>query len=271
MKNFKLFVLTFLCVITLVTNTYKIRTQGNLAKLVPSSYDAYAEVVSVLGIGSYEVPDCGHPVPHITVVDDSQLNSKVLGFTLHSAIDNDRCLYYDRQRAEIKVFGNSPDWMKGYAGTSFSYSWKFKLDSAFKANRTFCHLFQIKDADTARGTPFVTLTARTTTFQILVTTLPTPVVASASLDLFKGNWVKVVENVTYGENAYLSFVITNSATGAVIMQYQANLKSFTSLTSGSYLRPKWGIYRSLQDKSSLKDETVLFADFCIAEGHGTCN
>jgi len=29
------------------------------------------------------------------------------------------------------------------------------------------------------------------------------------------------------------------------------------------MRPKWGIYRSLTDSSELRNETVLFADFCI--------
>jgi hypothetical protein len=132
-------------------------------------------------------------------------------------------------------------------------------------------LFQIKDGDTARATPFVTLTARASTFQILVATLPNQVVASASLDLFRGNWVKVVENVTYGEKAYLSFVITNAFSGDLIMKYEANLTGFTSLTSGGFLRPKWGIYRSLRDPTTLRDETVLFADFCIGQGFGSCN
>ncbi len=115
MKIRKLILLTFIYILGIVsTNSNNLRSfsQGNLAKLVPYSYDAYAEIVSVFGTASYEVPDCGHPVRHITVVDDVQLNSKVLGFTLHVALDNDRCLYYDRQRTEIKVFEPSPEWIR---------------------------------------------------------------------------------------------------------------------------------------------------------------
>ncbi|MCW8849854.1 MAG: T9SS type A sorting domain-containing protein, partial [Melioribacteraceae bacterium] len=32
-----------------------------------------------------------------------------------------------------------------------------------------------------------------------------------------------------------------------------------------FIRPKWGIYRSLNDSSSLRDEAVRFADFSIQE------
>ena len=36
-------------------------------------------------------------------------------------------------------------------------------------------------------------------------------------------------------------------------------------TDAAFLRPKWGIYRSLLDSNSLKDEDVLFSDIVVAE------
>ena len=33
----------------------------------------------------------------------------------------------------------------------------------------------------------------------------------------------------------------------------------------SFIRPKWGIYRSLNDVGNLRDEAVRFSDFSIAE------
>jgi len=36
-------------------------------------------------------------------------------------------------------------------------------------------------------------------------------------------------------------------------------------TDADFLRPKWGIYRSLKDADNLRDEAVLFADFSIKE------
>ena len=32
---------------------------------------------------------------------------------------------------------------------------------------------------------------------------------------------------------------------------------------GNLMRPKWGIYRSIADKTVLRDETVLFKNICI--------
>jgi len=34
----------------------------------------------------------------------------------------------------------------------------------------------------------------------------------------------------------------------------------------TFVRPKWGIYRSLNTPGDLRDETVLFNDFYIAKG-----
>ena len=34
----------------------------------------------------------------------------------------------------------------------------------------------------------------------------------------------------------------------------------------SFIRPKWGIYRSLLDVASLRDDSIRFSDFSIAEG-----
>ncbi|MGL1889739.1 MAG: T9SS type A sorting domain-containing protein, partial [Reichenbachiella sp.] len=36
-------------------------------------------------------------------------------------------------------------------------------------------------------------------------------------------------------------------------------------TEAAFIRPKWGIYRSLDDQASLRDEEVLFADISIEE------
>jgi hypothetical protein len=38
----------------------------------------------------------------------------------------------------------------------------------------------------------------------------------------------------------------------------------------TFNRPKWGIYRSLNSSNYLRDETVLFSDFCIAKGSDIC-
>ncbi len=59
---------------------------------------AYDIIHSVLGKSGYEVPDCGHPVEHITTVHDADLGQNVFAFDLHVNPDDDRCINKDRQR-----------------------------------------------------------------------------------------------------------------------------------------------------------------------------
>ena len=76
--------------------------------------DTY-KLIESYGYG-VEVPDCGHPIKHITQQYDSILKKQVFAFTLHALLDDDRCGSTDRQRTEIKTFGISPESMKGHRG-----------------------------------------------------------------------------------------------------------------------------------------------------------
>jgi hypothetical protein len=64
--------------------------------LLKAQSDAYADIEAVLGKGTYEVPDCGHPVKHIHVTKDATLGINVFGFDLHVHEDDDRCIKKDR-------------------------------------------------------------------------------------------------------------------------------------------------------------------------------
>lgn len=47
--------------------------------------------------------------------------------------------------------------------------------------------------------------------------------------------------------------------------------SFPNFFGGNFMRPKWGFYRSLNDKTNLRDETVHFDHFCIANALSVCD
>jgi hypothetical protein len=38
----------------------------------------------------------------------------------------------------------------------------------------------------------------------------------------------------------------------------------------TFVRPKWGIYRSLNSPDYLRDEDVRFDNFCLAKGADDC-
>src|SRR5213075_204937 len=102
-----------------------------------------------------ELPDCGHPVPHITEVMDDDLGKPVFIFHAHVAQDDDRCGAKDRQRTEIR--GGKLAENVAAIGQTFDYRWKFKLPTGFQTSPSFTHIMQIKsDA----GAPVMTLTPR---------------------------------------------------------------------------------------------------------------
>jgi hypothetical protein len=93
---------------------------------------------------------------------------------------------------------------------------------------------------------------------------------SVDLSSFKGSWVEVTERIVYKTSGTYEITIKRLSDGAELMHYSTtNLDLWRDGTS--FCRPKWGIYRSLNNSSYLRDEEVRFADFCIAEGTAVCN
>ncbi len=86
---------------------------------------------------------------------------------------------------------------------------------------------------------------------------------------FKGVWVDVTETIKFGTNASpnsgtYSIIINKVSDGTELLNYSNNsIKNWQ--TDANFVRPKWGIYRSLNSVADLRDEEVLFANFSIQE------
>jgi hypothetical protein len=243
--------------------------------------NTYELISSVLGGNDIEVPDCAHPTfgRHIREAFDSILNKQVFVFTLHVTPDDDRCNgSTDRQRNEIKTYGPSPDNLKGQLNETFTYRWKFRLPEGFQPSPSFTHIHQIKAGDgTNDGSPLITLTPRAGSPEKLElihtgntqsTTLGK--VTTADLSAFKGVWMEVTENVVYKTAGSINIIIKKVSDGTTVLTYTNNNIDLWR-DGATFCRPKWGIYRSLNNLSYLRDEEVKFADFCIAEGNAVCN
>lgn len=241
--------------------------------------NTYELINSVLGGTANESPDCAHTAfgRHITEVYDSTLGTNVFVFHMHTDYDGNLCSPTDdRQRNEIKTYGPSPANVKATYGETVTYHWKFKLDAAFQPSTSFTHIHQLKAAGDGPDddSPIITLTPRkASTDRLDVLHIgsagTTTAIATANLSAFKGAWVEVEEKVTFSDTGSYRIVITNVATGAIIINYSSN--NIDMWRGGtSFIRPKWGIYRSLANKTQLRDEQVRFADFCIAEGAAVC-
>lgn len=244
--------------------TFHIFSQAGITLNADGKTDTY-KLIESFGYG-IESPDCGHKVPHITQVFDNELQKNVFAFTLHPALDDDRCGSIDRQRVEIKTFGPSPESMKGYPGQKQMYKWKFKLPKDFSISPGFCHIHQIKsDAGPNSGMPLVTLSPTLTDkgefleFRQHEQDRKTVLLASVPLKNFKGNWVEVTETVVHGHSGELEMEIRKVSNGKRLL-YGKSDKLNLWREESNFNRPKYGLYRTLLYSHYIKDETILYSD-----------
>jgi hypothetical protein len=262
MKFFSTFVIVFL---------FSINLLGQVVLTADGPGNTYELITSVFAPDEtpLEPPDCSHPEfgRHIDEVWDSVLNEYVFRFYIHVTPDDDRCLYTDRQRNEIKIYNPSPSILKGFLGDSLVYQWRFKLDSGFQTSSSFTHIHQLKGVGGDQiNMPLITFTPRKGNPDRLqlryAETTSQTTLAAFDLNLFKGKWVSVTECVRYNEEGSYSVTFTDYLTGEELAHYENNgLRMWR--TGASYFRPKWGIYRSLAHAEDLRDEEVLFNEFKI--------
>ncbi len=235
--------------------------------------DTYDLISSVLAPGQnpIETPDCGHNAfgDHIDEIFDEELNAFVFRFHIHTMPDNDRCINFDRQRNEIKSYSPSPDNLLGVEEETVMYKWKFRLPEGFQSSPNFTHLHQLKSVGgDFSSMPMYTLTARKSNPDRLelryAETTSQITLIQTDLAPFIGNWVEVRETIKYGMEGTYEIEIINLNNQTVLLSYNDNA-IINWRVGGEFVRPKWGIYRSLNNAQDLRDEMVLFADFSIEE------
>jgi hypothetical protein len=225
------------------------------------------------GNSAVENPECVHAAfgRHVAEVFDPTLNKFVFQFYSHVAEDNDRCVFFDRQRIEITTTPSSNSNVKTINGETVTYKWKFKLPVGFQPSSSFTHIHQVKAVGGDEGSPIFTLTPRKGTpnllelIYVLDSTSGTSKLATVPLSIFEGIWVEATEVVKAGATGAYSIELKKVSDGTTLLSYRNN-NIVTIRPSNSFIRPKWGIYRSLANTADLRNETMDFADFVISEG-----
>ena len=228
----------------------------------PGGMETYALLDSILGDRCVEHPDADHnpPMKHIREETDAEVGNHFV-FLAHRDIDTDRQVNFDRQRIEIKVHVGAADHLKGRNGQTFTYTWRFKIKQGMAFSSRFTHLFQFKSYEGDDGAPIVTITARSNSLEII----HTGSLARTTLDGLRGIWLEVTTTATFAQNGALAMTIKKPDGSTVL---SVDRKGLDMWREGDYIRPKWGIYRSLAEKSALRaeEETVSFANFGITPG-----
>lgn len=254
---------------------------------------AYELITNGFGKGTIESPDLyvgNHTdVVHIIEDSDEEVGNHFV-FLSHRDLDKDRNkASLDRQRNEIKTFGRSDPTLLGFQGETVQYQWRFKVGADMELSRKFSHFFQIKAKNATESNangndeqPIITLSGaqhpRTgNELQVRYNEGSKPsgertkgeYLARVDWDLITDEWVEVIVQVTYAEQGEFAMQLTRLSDQSVILDIQRNnIDMWRGNTHKDYARPKWGIYRSIADKDSLRaqEEQVRFADFTIRKG-----
>lgn len=238
-----------------------------------NTYELINSVLAPKGGDVVESAECVHPEfgRHIAEVWDADLGKYVFEFYIHVTPDNDRCINFDRQRVEIKTYDASPANLKGVAGEKVTYKWRFKVPSGFQPSSNFTHIHQVKAVDGDDADPIFVLTARKGNPNKLElnyyydSNQSSQKLKEVNLSLFENTWVEATEQIRIkNSGGSYSLLIKRVSDGVTIMSYSNN-DLLTIRADNSFIRPKWGIYRSLLSSQDLRDESLRFAGISISE------
>jgi len=238
---------------------------------------AYDLIKQFGGPKPIESPDL-YPGNHTGVKHIFERTDDVVGhhfvFIIHKNEDRDRdkfTKFSDRQRNEIKAYRKSDDKLKGFEGDTLSYSWNFKIGDGMTISKNFAHFFQLKSVDDGIGTPILTISAakRNGEESLILSHAPvkkTTYLAKASWKEVMGKWLQVTSTVNYSNNGSLTLKVIELESKKTVFSYQSdNIDMWRGTNSHHFVRPKWGIYRSLKSKDMLRadEEQVSFSNFKV--------
>lgn len=288
-------VILFCCALNVNAKEFRLKHQTILTADGPDSgLDSYRLIHNVFAEKSIESPDLyesNHTgTLHITEDTDSVVGNHFV-FHSHLDLDSDRDKgASDRQRNEIKIHDHSNPELMGFKKDTMQYRWQFKIEDDFEFSKSFTHFFQIKAKNVSKKNsknggesyPLITLTVvdrgnNGNEFQLRHNAgfdkegnkTRTEKLIRGNLDLITGQWVEIFVQATYAEKGNLVFQIKSVETDDILIDYKNDtLDMWRGEGKKDFSRPKWGIYRSLKDKESLRneEETARFANFSISKG-----
>lgn len=240
--------------------------------------DTYDLIRDFGGPRPIEAPDLypiNHPgVRHIYEDTDATIGNHFV-FIIHRDIDidRDRVDITDRQRNEIKTYGGSEEAVKGFENETFIYRWKFRINAEMEVSTRFSHFFQLKAVGGDDSHPILTISGAERSGEDGIEVRYSPLQADTILQrqnwsMVTGEWLEAYCRVTFAESGDLRLIVTRMRDDEVIFNIdERGLDLWRGENASHFVRPKWGIYRSILDWDNLRpdEETVRFANFSIQE------
>ncbi|MEO0575692.1 MAG: hypothetical protein AAF004_09525 [Pseudomonadota bacterium] len=243
-----------------------------------SGMEAYDLIRTFGGPRPIEAPDLysiNHPgVAHIYEDSDETVGEHFV-FIIHrdTDIDRDRQDITDRQRNEIKTYDRSEEVLKGFEGETFVYRWKFRINDDMSVSRRFSHFFQLKAVGGSDSQPIITISGAERSAEDGIEVRHSSLTESTLLartdwSLVTGEWLDAYCRATFSDTGTLRMIVTRMRDDEVIFDIDMqNLDLWRGTQSDHFVRPKWGIYRSILDRDNLRpeEENVRFANFSVSE------
>ena len=217
--------------------------------------NAIAQVQKAFGKYSIETPEIFNgnhrDFEHIKLVKDSELGS-AFAFFIHRDEDGDRDKKWpkgkERQRNEIKGYQSSSETLKAKKSETHYIKWYLKIEKTFKITKAFCHFFQLKAVGSHNvKDPILTLSG------VIERGKPQLQLQWWSADqsgrIFLADWEDckdkwlICESLChYAKDGSFKFSI-RSVDGDLNIKKVQKLETWRK--GFSFVRPKWGIYRSI--------------------------
>ena len=243
-----------------------------------SGLSAYDLIRQFGGPRPIEAPDLysvNHTdVEHIYEDFDPNIGNHFV-FIIHRDIDidRDRVANDDRQRNEIKTYNRSEEAVKGFENETFVYKWKFKINSEMEVSTRFSHFFQLKAVGGDDSHPILTISGAERSGEDGIEVRYSPLQQDSILERqdwnsVTGEWIDVYCRATFSNVGDLRLIATRVRDGAVIFDIdEQDLDLWRGEDPSHFVRPKWGIYRSILDADNLRpdEENVRFANFSVQE------
>lgn len=255
--------------------------------------NTYDIIQNVFAVGSIESPDLysvNHQSDgqHILQGTDDEVGHYFV-FLSHRDLDGDRDKdYTDRQRNEIKAYDKSINALKAFENETMQYTWKFKVLSGMELSSKFSHFFQLKAVNDSESyvngndsQPIITLsgaekTSTGNTLQVRHNSGHDLTGNTTSSDyLYEENsgwndltseWVEVFVEAKFSEQGTFKLTITRLSDDKIIINVnKSDIDMWRGNEASDFVRPKWGIYRSIVETDSLRadEEKIYFTDFSI--------
>jgi hypothetical protein len=187
-----------------------------------------------------------HPdVKHIKVDGDN------IRFDMHL---RDRDTSTDRQRNEAVGMRQGGKQINMRDGETWKMSWELFIPSALRATSSFTHIHQLKMPGTGSAPIFVMslrLRGGTPTIETQVAHKGVHV-GHTNLAPLQNKWIRTEFEYRIGNSGRVRWVLRDGSRTVIDVT-----RSGVDMFMEDRVRPKWGIYRSLNDKANLRDCHLL--------------